>query len=265
MTIDFVRLGELTLGRATSLPGWRWSEHVKPLVGTDLCQVHHRGIVLAGSLGLEFADGSRMDIETGDVYDIPPEHDGWTIGDEPCVLLDVSNQFLEFGTPTGGERVLTTLLFTDIVGSTQLAERIGDREWKRLLAEHDLALRNEVERFRGRVVGWTGDGLLARFDGAARALDSGLAIAAVARRLGLEIRVGVHTGEVELAGTDLRGIAVHEAARIMALAGPGEVLTSDLTRLLAGGSGGGIAFEDRGEVELRGVSGARQVFAVRRG
>ncbi len=266
MTIEFVQLGELTLARATAQPGWHWSKDIKPVVGTDQCMVHHRGLIISGGLGIEYPNGQRVDYLVGDVYDITPGHDGWTIGDEPVVMVDMSNQMSEFGQPSSGERVLTTLVFTDIVGSTEIAGKMGDRAWKVLLGQHDYVLRNEIERYRGRIVTTTGDGLLARFDGAARALEAGVAICEAAEKLGLRVRVGVHTGEVELVtsdpSSDLRGIAVHEAARIMALAGPSEVLTSELTRQLAIGST--LRFEDRGEVELRGVSGSRRLFAVAR-
>jgi class 3 adenylate cyclase len=147
-----------------------------------------------------------------------------------------------------------------VVGSTPLVQRLGDAEWKRLIGSHDAVVRNEVEHYRGRVVSSTGDGVFARFDAAARGLMSALAIRDAADRLGLPIRTGLHTGEVELDGNGLRGIAIHEASRIMSLAAADEILVSELTVQLA--TGGGLTFEDRGEVELRGVSGKRRLYAL---
>lgn len=258
--LEFVRLGDLSVVRSTSQPGWRWSTDVKPVAGTERCMVHHRGTVISGVLGIEMADGSTLELTPGDVYEVPPGHDGWVIGDEPVVLVEMSALMSEFGQPRGGERILATLLFTDVVGSTPLVQRLGDAEWKRLISAHDVLVRNEVERFRGRVVSTTGDGVFARLDGAARGLMSALAIRDAADRLGLPIRTGVHTGEVELDGDGLRGLAIHEASRIMSLAGADEILVSELTVQLATGSG--LTFEERGEVELRGVSGKRNLYAL---
>jgi class 3 adenylate cyclase/pimeloyl-ACP methyl ester carboxylesterase len=158
------------------------------------------------------------------------------------------------------ERVLKTVLFTDIVGSTEKAAEIGDRRWHELLDEHDAAIRRELERFRGQEVKATGDGFLAAFDGPARAIRCARAIADGAHGLGFEIRAGLHTGECELRGDDLAGIAVHTGARVASLAGPGEVLVTSTVRDLVAGSG--IEFTDRGRHELKGVPGEWQVLAV---
>jgi class 3 adenylate cyclase len=158
------------------------------------------------------------------------------------------------GFPTGiRSRVLATLLFTDLVGSTELARRLGDGPWRELLSRYFEAIRGELERFGGREVKTTGDGMLATFDGAARALHCAAAIRRAAGRDDLHLRIGVHVGEVELVGQDVRGVAVHEAARIMAAAGPDEILVSDLTRALAGAAG--FSFEDRGTHVLKGLEG----------
>jgi class 3 adenylate cyclase len=158
------------------------------------------------------------------------------------------------------DRVLKTVLFTDIVGSTEKATKVGDRRWHELLDAHDAVIRRELERFRGQEVKTTGDGFLAAFDGPARAIRCAQAIADGARGLGLEIRAGLHTGECELRGDDLAGIAVHTGARVASLAGAGEVLVTSTVRDLVAGSG--IEFADRGRHELKGVPGDWQVLAV---
>lgn len=183
------------------------------------------------------------------------------VGDEPLVAYDFQG-IAGFAKPADdGERLLTTVLLTDIVGSTAAAERKGDRAWKRLLETHHEDVRRLLESHRGREVKMTGDGFLATFDSPGRAIACALRIAQAARQVGIETRAGIHTGEVEFAGTDLRGVAVHLAARIMDSAGPGEVLVSATTRELA--SGGEVAFTDRGSHDFKGISGPRQLYEAR--
>ncbi|MGI8796745.1 MAG: adenylate/guanylate cyclase domain-containing protein [Acidimicrobiia bacterium] len=158
------------------------------------------------------------------------------------------------------DRVLKTVMFTDIVGSTDHAVQLGDQRWASLLNDHDRAIRHELERFRGNEIKTTGDGFLAAFDGPARAIRCAQAIAGDAQDLGLEVRAGLHTGECELRGDDLAGIAVHIGARVASLAGPGEVLVTSTVRDLVAGSG--IEFADRGRHALKGVPGEWQVLAV---
>jgi class 3 adenylate cyclase len=158
------------------------------------------------------------------------------------------------------DRVLATLLMTDIVGSTQRATEIGDAEWRRVIAEHDERAKAEIRRFRGTYVDSTGDGLLARFDGPARAIRCAQHIAAAVRPLGIDLRAGLHTGEVELDGERVRGIAVHIGARVASLAGPSEVLVSSTVKDLVAGSG--LAFEDAGEHELKGVTDRWHLYRV---
>jgi class 3 adenylate cyclase len=162
--------------------------------------------------------------------------------------------------PVEPERVLVTLLFTDIVGSTLCAERMGDAAWRSLLDEHHALVRRELGIYRGREVKTIGDGFLARFDSPASAIRAARAIRDGVKRLHLEVRGGVHTGECEVQGTDLAGIAVHVAARIIALAGPSEILASQTVRDLAAGSG--IHFAARGKQKLKGVEGEYDLFAV---
>lgn len=251
---SIVELGDLTVGRLVSQPGWRWSNDVRPTVGGEWCQARHVGYVVSGALGIDYMDGTSAVYRAGEVFDIPPGHDGYTVGDEPCVQIEWHGIRAWAGFPTGiHSRVLATLLFTDIVDSTPLAAKLGDARWRELLSRHLLEARAELERFGGREIQTTGDGVLATFEGPARALHCASAIRRRAESEGLQIRAGVHVGEVELVGEDVRGVAVHEAARIMATAGPGEILVSDLTRALVGASG--LEFEDRGRFELKGLAG----------
>ena len=259
--LDLVTASSLALGREVLEPGWRWSVHVKPNVGTERCEFHHVSIVLEGRVGYESRDGELAEAGPGDVTDVAPGHDSWVIGDVSAVLIDVQGVLGWAKAPEEGDRFLTTLLFTDIVGSTEMAGRLGDRAWKQLLDSHDQAVRGLFERYRGRESGTTGDGFVATFDAPAQAIRCALAISAASDGLGVQDRVGVHTGEVEMAGPELRGVAVHLAARIMNAAGPGEVFVSATARELA--SGAGIAFEDRGSHELKGIAGARQLFRAR--
>jgi class 3 adenylate cyclase len=183
------------------------------------------------------------------------------VGDEPVVLIDFQG-IVGFGKPPEpGERVLTTILFTDIVASTEAAERLGDKAWERLLDSHYEDVLSLLASHRGREVKATGDGFLATFDAPGHAIGCALAIVASARKLDIEIRAGVHTGEVEASSGDLRGVAVHLAARIMASAEPGTVLVSATTRELTTGSP--VVFTDLGIHSFKGIRGERQVYEAR--
>jgi class 3 adenylate cyclase len=158
------------------------------------------------------------------------------------------------------ERVLTTMLFTDIVGSTERAASLGDERWRVLLDAHDRTVREQLRRFRGREIDTAGDSFFASFDGPARAIRCAKAIIEATGKLGLGLRVGLHTGECEVRGDRLGGLAVHIAARVGALAASKEVLVSGTVKDLVVGSG--IEFTDRGEHELKGVPGTWKLFAV---
>ena len=158
------------------------------------------------------------------------------------------------------DRVLATVLFTDIVDSTRLAAKIGDRDWHALLDAHDAVVRSQLARFRGREVNTSGDGFLAMFDGPQRAIRCAMAIRDAVQALGIEVRAGLHTGECEIRGDDIGGIAVHIGARVSALAGPNDVLVSSTLRDLVIGSG--LEFDDRGAHQLKGVPGEWHLFAV---
>ena len=181
---------------------------------------------------------------------------------DPDQVVDEVEEFLTGTRPVAEvDRLLATVMFTDIVGSTALAATLGDRRWTQLLGRHDAQVRQELERHRGREISTAADGFLATFDGPARAIRCAQAIGRGVRALGLEVRAGLHTGELEVAGHDVRGLAVHIGARIAALAGPGEVLVSSTVHDLVAGSG--IEFEERPQARLKGVPGEWRLYSVR--
>ena len=261
LTVRVVELGDITVGHFVNEPGWSWIECMRPRVGGDWCQARHLGMVLSGRLGVEFEDGTKFEVGPQEVFDIPPGHNGWVVGDEPVVQIEWSGIRAFAGFPTGiHSRVLVTLLFTDVVGSTAVAARLGNTRWRELLSRHFESARAQLERYRGREVDTTGDGLLATFAAPAPALHCAGAILAAARAEGLQIRAGVHVGEVETVGNDVRGVAVHEAARIMGEAAGDEILVSETARLFAGPD---LTFEDRGVHTLKGLQGEWRLSAFR--
>ncbi len=187
----------------------------------------------------------------------------WWLGEAGDAVVKELVEFLGGTTAPADEgRVLATLLFTDVVGSTERASALGDAAWKETLDDLDALVSRQVTRFQGKLVKSLGDGHLATFDGPGRAISCATAISQGVRSLGLDVRCGVHTGEIDLRGDDVGGVALHIAARVMDLAGPNEVLVSGSVPPLVAGSG--FDFEDRGEHELKGVPGPWSVFAVRR-
>jgi class 3 adenylate cyclase len=258
---EVVSLEESVVGRAVYEPGWRWSTAMPAIAGTASCQLHHLGYSISGVMHVVTEDGQAIDIPPASVYEIPPGHDAWVVGDDPWVTVEWTSARTFAVVPEGpGERVLVTVLFTDIVDSTATLQRMGDAAWRDLLLVHNSRLRDQLNTFRGREVKTTGDGFLAVFDSATRAVRCGAAMARSARGMGLPIRVGVHTGEVEFVGSDARGLAVHAAARVMSLAGPDEVLVSATTFDLLEGSG--LALEEAGAHEMKGLPGTRKVFRL---
>src|SRR2546421_521837 len=187
------------------------------------------------------------------------DHLPWA-GDSDAVLGEIEQFLTGTRSVPESDRVLATVMFTDIVGSTERAAELGDARWRELLGAHQAAVRRDVTRFRGREVKNLGDGSLATFDGPARAIRCGHAIAEAARGSGLEVRIGLHSGEVELMGEDVGGIAVHIAARVGALAAAGEVLVSSTVKDLVAGSGS--RFADRGTKQLKGISDEWRLFAA---
>lgn len=233
---------------------------VRPLLGS----IQAPTLVVRRRGDRHVRDGHAQDI-VGRIPDARlVEFDGedsvWFAGDADS-LLDKVETFLtgQRGAPPSN-RVLATVLFTDIVGSTRRAAQLGDEAWTKVLAAHDRVVDRSVASWRGEVVKFTGDGALATFDGPARAIECGCAIRDAVEDLGLEVRVGLHTGEVEKSDGDIHGIAVHVAARIMALAGSGEVFVSGVIPPLVLGSR--LRFTDRGEHQLKGVPGMWRAFAV---
>jgi class 3 adenylate cyclase len=228
-----------------------------PLIQTPTVVLHTKGNPLVpleqGRYLAEHIDGARF-------VELSPEEsyfssDGYSrVLDEVAELL--TGQRLEIEV----DRILTTVMFTDIVGSTPLAASLGDHRWRTLLDSHDRMVRDQLRRFRGREIKTTGDGFLASFDGPARAILCAQTIASAAKQLGIEVRSGLHTGECELRGDDVAGIAVNVGARIGALAGPSEVLVSSTVRELVLGSG--LEFDERGRHVLKGVPGDWRLFAV---
>ena len=202
--VDIVTLDENAMGRFVFQPGWRWSKDVAPIVNTHSCQHRHLGYTLSGQLEVRMDDGTKLVIGPGDAYEIPPGHDAWVVGDVPWDSVEFASAHAYGLSPEQlGERVLATILFSDIVDSTAMLERLG-----------------------------------------------------------LRLRVGIHTGEVELAGGQARGVAVDAAARVASLAGRREVLVCGTTRDLLDGSD--LSFEPRGEHELKGLSGKRPIFVLLR-
>ena len=259
--IEVVELDDTVVGRMTYEPGWRWSVDVRPIAGTDTCQYHHVGMALSGVLRVQMPDGTELEIGPGDVFEIPPGHDAWVVGDEPWVSVDFeAMRTYGKGRDARDERILASIVFTDIVDSTQRAAELGATRWRDLVGEHNRKASMAIDRHRGRLVKTTGDGVLAQFDGAERAVRGAAAIRDAVQSLGLEIRTGVHTGEIQSIAGDVRGIAVHTAARIMAVAGSGEILISATVMDLLDGSG--LTFEDAGLHALKGLHGARQLYRL---
>ena len=233
---------------------------VLPAIRVPTLVLHRRGITLPihtiehGRYMADHIPGARMvELEGDDLVA--------TLGDQDA-LIDEIQEFVTGVRPTAEpDRVLATVMFTDIVDSTKRVAELGDREWRNLLDNHNQVVHRELDSFAGKVVRTTGDGILATFPGPARAIRCAASLRGALQRIGIGIRTGVHTGEVELLRNDLGGIAVHTAARIMTEASAGEVLVSSTVRDLVMGSG--IEFDDRGTHQLKGVPGAWQLLAAR--
>jgi class 3 adenylate cyclase len=260
LTVSLARIGSHTIGRGVVQPGWHWKKHLAPAMGTETCPVHHVQVLLSGRFAVRMEDGEEVVFEPGDVMDVPPGHDAWVVGDEPVHLLDFAGNIGALGLPREHERMVTTLLMTDIVDSTLTAHRLGDAAWKQVLSDHNRLVRAQLIRFGGSEVNTTGDGFLATFRSAVAGLRCGAAIRDTLGDTGIEVRIGVHTGEVEPMGDNIGGVAVHAAARIMALGGASEVLSSAVTVSLAEGSG--LLFEALGPQEVKGLDRPIEVYRL---
>ena len=259
--VDIVNLDEIAVCRFVFQPKWDWSRDVGPIAGTKSCQLRHVGYTISGRLGVRMDDGTTLSIGPDEAYEIPAGHTAWVEGDLPWQSVEFTSGHTYAKSPEDlGERVLATILFSDICDSTMVLARVGDTEWTRIVREHNQRIRAVIDRFRGREIGTLGDGFLALFDSAARATMAAVAMDPAVVNLGIRVRTGVHTGEVAIVGGQARGVAVHGAARVAALGGPGDVLASGTTHDLLDGSG--LSFEFRGDHELKGLSGARPVFAL---
>jgi pimeloyl-ACP methyl ester carboxylesterase len=263
------RAGELfaRMERSAASPAMVWKifemfldvdvRAILPTIHVPTLVLHRRGDrVVNRRAGRELAEqipGARY-AELSGIDHLP-----WA-GDWEAVVGEVEEFLTGTRSVPEPDRVLATVMFTDIVGSTERAAELGDARWCELLSAHQEAVRRELTRFHGQEVKTLGDGCLATFDGPARAIRCGRAIVEAARTSGLEVRIGLHSGEVELMGNDVSGIAVHISARIGALAAGGEVLVSSTVKDLVAGSG--IQFSDRGSKQLRGISDDWRVFAA---
>ena len=229
------------------------SIHVPTLIvhrsGDTVCHVEHARFLAANIPGSQFVElAGRVHVPWASVG-----------GDE--ILAEIREFLTGVREAPEPERILATVLFTDIVGSTKRATELGDRRWREMLEAHHATVRRQLDRFRGREIDTAGDGFLASFDGPARAIRCAREAVAAVAQLGLDIRAGVHTGECEVAGGKLAGIAVHIGARVAGQAQPGEVLVSSTVRDLVAGSG--LDFDDRGSAEPKGVPGEWRLYAVR--
>ena len=234
--------------------------HVLPTVSVPTLVIHRIGdpfvpVAFGRYLG-EHIPGAKLVELPGDFHVGATERSNEDLHDEIEVFLTGTLGMADADV----DRILATVLFTDIVGSTEKASELGDRRWRKLLDAHDAAVRGEIGRARGREVKTTGDGFVAAFDGPARAIRCARAVAEAARRLGLAVRSGLHSGECSVRGDDLSGLALHIGARVAALAGPGEVLVTSTVQDLVLGSG--FRFDDRGTHSLKGVPGEWRILAV---
>jgi class 3 adenylate cyclase len=254
--------------RAVATPRWAAAQYryiyenldvrrALPLIQVPTLVLHHVGSPFGpiehGRYLAEHIPGAKL-------VGLPGDDTILTTGDADVWVNEIA-EFLTGHRPAVEiDRILTTVLFTDIVSSTEQAVSMGDQRWRSLLDAHDRVVREQLRRSRGSEINTTGDGFVAAFDGPARAIRCARAIAEATGKLGVQLRVGLHTGECEVRGDDLGGLAVHIAARVAAIADAGEVFVSRTVTDLVAGSG--IEFMDRGEYELKGVPGTWKLFAV---
>ncbi len=255
----YLRLGA-SPGAAAAL--WRMNAEIDVRHVLSAIRVPALVIQRAGDLAVPVENGRYLAerIPGARYVELPGADHMFYVGDTEAILSAVQ-EFVTGVRPTAeADRILATVLFTDIVGATTRATELGDRRWRELLEDYHALVRRELIRFRGREIDTAGDGVLAMFDGPARAIRSAMAINEATRRLGIQLRAGLHTGEIELMGEKAAGIAVHIGARVAAKAGPSEVLVSSTVKDLVAGSR--IRFTDRGAHALKGVTGRWRLFSV---
>ncbi|MHB8593842.1 MAG: adenylate/guanylate cyclase domain-containing protein, partial [Acidimicrobiales bacterium] len=231
--------------------------HLLPLVRVPTLIIHRAD---SRSVGVGHGRYLAEHIAGSKYVELPGPDVPYWVGDTAEMLDEIEEFLTGVRGGVGVDRVLTTLLFTDIVGSTDRAAELGDQRWRDLLDRHDQSVRRQIDRLRGREVKAVGDGFVATFDSPGRAIECALAIRRELGALDIDVRAGIHTGEIEMRGDDVAGLTVHISARVSALADSGEVLVSSTVKDLVAGSG--IEFEERGEHELRGVPGSWRLFAV---
>jgi len=260
--VEIVELDERVIGKLVWDPGWRWSVDVKPIAGTQYCQSHHVGYCVSGRLRVQMNDGVELELGPNEVFEIPPGHDAWVLGDEPFVTIDFEAMrgFARASTDTG-RRTLASILMTDIVESTARAVALGPAAWQELVRRHNALAERAIDQHDGRLVKTTGDGVIGLFNSAEQAVRAASAISVGVRSLDIAVRAAVNTGEVEQTAGDARGVAVHAVARMMALAEADEIVVSATVHDLLDGTG--LEFEDLGLHELRGLPGQRQLYRMR--
>lgn len=259
--IDVVELDDHVIGRMTYEPGWRWSVDIKPIAGTQACQYHHVGVTLTGRLRVQMQDGVELEIGPGEVFEIPPGHDAWVVGDEPWVSVDFeAMRGYARAESASARRVLASIMFTDIVDSTAHAVAQGPMRWRELVSRHNQIAERLIDAHDGRLVKTTGDGVIGFFDSAERAVRAAAGLAEALSPLNISVRVAIHTGEVEMTATDVRGVAVHAAARMMSVAQPSDVIVSATVRDLVDATD--LVFDDYGLHELKGLPGQRQLYRL---
>ena len=259
--VEMVELDDRVVAKITWQPGWRWSENMKPITGTQFCQSHHVGIVLQGTLRVQMADGVELEFHSGDVLEIPPGHDAWVVGDEAVVTVDFE-AMRGFAKAEGrSRRQLASVLMTDIVDSTAQAVAMGPARWQEVISRHNERAERTIASYDGRMVKTTGDGVIGLFDSAESAVRAAVAISDAVAPLGVGIRAAVQTGEVEMSAGDVRGVVVHTVARMMALGGAGDVIASTTVRDVLDGAD--VQFDDFGRHELKGLPGERQLYRLR--
>ena len=256
-----VRLAQTVVSRHVLQPGWSWEEHARPSAGTASCELHHRGVVLTGRMGIRTDAGEELVVGPDQVYDLPPGHVTWVEGEDELVMVDWAGG-AGFDPQSGGQaRAVATILFTDIVDSTARASGAGDASWNAIVRMHDDVVRSVLPGFGGREIETAGDSFLVACDNVESAIRCGLALVEALAAIQLPIRVGIHSGGVVMSGDQLLGLAVHAAARIVDQARAGEVLVSGTTRDLAEGATW-LTFESRGRFRLKGLSRELELFSA---